>query len=75
MKVIRNAAVAATGCVCLSSVPLVAQSQSAPDTAASADSSALAEIIVTAEHRSENLQNVPVAVTALSADYLAANNI
>jgi len=73
MKAIRNAAVAATGCVCLSSVPLVAQSQSAPDTAA--DSSALAEIIVTAEHRSENLQNVPVAVTALSADYLAANNI
>ncbi|GGC12929.1 TonB-dependent receptor [Novosphingobium endophyticum] len=32
----------------------------------------LAEIVVTAQRRSENLQNVPVAVTALSADTLKA---
>jgi iron complex outermembrane recepter protein len=35
----------------------------------------LMEVIVTAQRRSENLQNVPIAVTALSADQLAQGGI
>jgi iron complex outermembrane receptor protein len=35
----------------------------------------LTEVIVTAQRRSENLQDVPIAVTALSADQLAASGI
>lgn len=35
----------------------------------------LSEVVVTAQRRTENLQSVPVAVTALSADDLAASGI
>jgi iron complex outermembrane receptor protein len=45
-----------------------AQSEQGPEPA-------LTEIIVTAQRRSENLQNVPIAVTALSADQLALSGI
>jgi iron complex outermembrane recepter protein len=37
--------------------------------------SGVADIVVTAQRRSENLQNVPIAVTAISADDLAKNDI
>jgi iron complex outermembrane recepter protein len=47
--------------------------QSAPP-AAEADTG-LEEIIVTAQKREQNLQNVPVSVTALSAETLANNRI
>jgi iron complex outermembrane recepter protein len=47
------------------------QSPAAPE----ADSGKLEEIIVTAERRSESLQNTPVAVTAISGDALAAQHI
>jgi iron complex outermembrane receptor protein len=40
-----------------------------------AQSGALQEIIVTAQKRSQNLQNVPIAVTAISADSLRASGI
>jgi len=36
---------------------------------------ALEEIVVTAQRRAENLQNVPIAVTALSADTLAKQGV
>ena len=39
------------------------------------NSDALAEIVVTAEFRSEKLQQTPIAITALSSDALAARNI
>jgi iron complex outermembrane receptor protein len=46
------------------------------DVAASGDDSgSLSEIVVTAEKRSENLERVPVAVTALTAGELAGSNI
>ncbi|WP_374452880.1 TonB-dependent receptor [Phenylobacterium sp.] len=35
----------------------------------------LEELVVTAQRRSENLQNVPMAVSALSAEYLAKNSV
>jgi iron complex outermembrane recepter protein len=45
--------------------PALAQDQAADD-------SGLAEIIVTAQRREENLQDVPLSVTAISGDKLAA---
>ena len=49
----------------LSSAPVLAQP--APQ-----DETALSEIVVTAQKRTENLQDVPVAVTAISGDDLAS---
>jgi iron complex outermembrane recepter protein len=48
--------------------------QSAPPAEADADAG-LEEIIVTAQKREQNLQNVPVSVTALSAESLANSRI
>lgn len=42
----------------------------APDASATQDDGALAEVVVTAQKRSENLERVPIAVTAISADAL-----
>lgn len=39
------------------------------------DSQALQEVVVTAQRRSENLQEVPVAVSALDGAYLSNNNV
>jgi iron complex outermembrane recepter protein len=39
------------------------------------DAAGLEEIVVTAQRREENLQNVPLAVTALTADVLARNDV
>lgn len=43
--------------------------------AASADTGQLETIVVTARRRTENLQNVPLAVTAISADSIRAQDI
>src|SRR5271156_4152630 len=47
----------------------------ASDASDSGTADALQEVVVTARRRDENLQNVPVAVTAFSADSLASHNI
>jgi len=52
-----------------------AQAQSAPAAEETADQDGIAEIIVTARKSSENIQSVPVAVTALSADDLASKQV
>jgi iron complex outermembrane receptor protein len=53
-------------------MPTLAQAQAAPATdTAKADDSHLGEIVVTAQKRAENLQVVPVAVTAINADKIA----
>lgn len=44
----------------------------AQDAAATEDNGGLAEIVVTAQRRSENLQDVPLSVTAISGDKLDA---
>src|ERR1700743_2703478 len=50
--------------------------QEAPaTTASSAESGGLQEVVVTAERRSENIQNVPIAVTAFTADSLQSRNL
>ena len=54
-----------------------AQAQQAPadQTAQSGAGGGLQEIVVTAQRRSENIQNVPIAVTAFTADTLRAKGI
>ena len=53
--------------------------QSSTDAAAAAQTSAnsaqLQEVTITAEKRTENLENVPVAASVVSSDELAANNV
>ena len=44
--------------------------QTAPPSASTDDSGTLQEIVITAQRRSENLQNVPIAVTALPGSEL-----
>jgi len=54
----------------------VAWGQSADSPAAPAsDSGKVPEIIVTAQRRSENLQNTPIAITAITGDALASKHI
>lgn len=58
--------------------PPVPTSGAVPDTAASPGDKAnggLADIVVTAQRRSENLQRVPIAVSAVSGDALLASAI
>ena len=60
----------ATGCAAVGLLPSgPSQAQQA------ADNSTLEEIIVTSRRREENLQQVPIAVTALSAEDLQMRNI
>ena len=50
----------------------------APESSAdnpSSGSAQIADIVVTAQKRSENLQNVPIAITAITADKLASASI
>ncbi|WEK02324.1 MAG: TonB-dependent receptor [Candidatus Sphingomonas phytovorans] len=56
-----------TAWICL--VPCEAIAQDAPSTDAAPD------IIVTAQRRAERLQDVPIAITALSAEQLAASGV
>jgi outer membrane receptor protein involved in Fe transport len=57
--------------VCLASVPVHAQSKAAAD----ANDAVLEEVVVTARKREESLQDVPIAVTALSGDTIEERNI
>ena len=61
--------------IAMTVVPGVARAADAPAPAPAAKDSGLAEIIVTATKRASNLQNVPVAVTAVTADALKAQRI
>lgn len=58
--------------ICAVGVPQVALAQ---DAAPAADDSDSSEIVVTARLRTENVQTVPIAITALSAADLAERNI
>jgi iron complex outermembrane receptor protein len=52
-----------------------ARAQAAPAAAAAEQGATLGEIVVTAQKREQNLQDVPVAVTALSQSALQANRV
>jgi iron complex outermembrane receptor protein len=57
---------------CLSFAQAYAQATAAPE--ANASDNALEAIVVTAQRRSENLQDVPVAITSVSGKALEASN-
>src|SRR3546814_7569371 len=57
------------------SLAAIAMAFTMPVQAQEAQSEGLAEIIVTAEKREENLQSVPVSVTAMTGEALTANGI
>lgn len=62
--------------MCGCAMPLSAMAQAAAAAAAApAEPGGLAEIIVTATKRSENLQNVPVAITAVTSAQLAKQGV
>ena len=61
------------GCAMLALSSGAAMAQTAPGPAP--DNTAIAEIVVTAQKRAENLQDVPVSVTALTADTLASRGV
>src|ERR1700744_5650815 len=54
---------------------VLAQESPAAATAAPTESGGLQEIVVTAERRAENIQSVPIAVTAFTADTLQSRNL
>jgi iron complex outermembrane receptor protein len=49
--------------------------QTSPPAAAAQGSGGLEEIVVTAQRRSENVQNVPIAITAFTSETLQARNL
>lgn len=65
--------------VAVGALSTAAQAQEAPPAApapaAAEESQRLGDIIVTAQRRSENLQNVPIAITAANADTLATARV
>lgn len=73
------AASAATVALCLSmSAPAAAQESPPPATEApaqAAEDGGIEDIVVTAQRREERLQDVPVAVSALTADFITSNNV
>lgn len=66
--------------VCAGVAPLVAWLDSArcaeePQPAAPDEAAALQEVVVTSQKRTENLQNVPIAVTAIQGDVLSSSGV
>jgi iron complex outermembrane recepter protein len=70
---VRKFVLLATASLIFVATPAFAQDAQVP--AEAEDTGGLEEIIVTAQKREQNLQNVPVSVTALSAEALANNRI
>jgi iron complex outermembrane recepter protein len=68
--------IAGGACVLMLGAALSAHGQETAATPGAADTSGgLEEIVVTAERREENIQNVPIAVTAFTADAMESRNI
>jgi len=59
-----------SGAAAVASIASVARAQDAASPVA-----AIAEVVVTAQKRAENVQEVPIAITALSADSLRARDV
>ena len=77
MKKMLPVALVASSALSLVSVPLLAQEQNAQTTAKPAvkQVAALEEVIVTARRRAENIQETPIAVTAISGESLREQGI
>jgi len=68
------AATALSGLTLITS-PAIADEALPATPVAGSDQSGLGEIVVTAQKRSENIQNVPIAISAVSGSYLATREI
>jgi iron complex outermembrane receptor protein len=75
MNMSRKFALLAGASFMMMSTGAFAQDAVEEPVAAEEETGGLEEIVVTAQKREENLQNVPVSVTALSAEALANNRI
>src|SRR5689334_21206402 len=73
----RKAALCASAAVAVLGLgaPGLALAQEPPHPAAATEGTTLGDVVVTARRREERLQDVPVAVTALSGEALAARGI
>lgn len=71
---VRKFVLLATTSLIFAAAPAIAQDAPTPGAAAES-AGGLEEIVVTAQKREQNLQDVPVSVTALSAEALANNRI
>lgn len=72
MSSILSSTIMATSCL----LPQVANAQSAaPEAAEQAVESGLSDIVVTARRRNENLQDTPVAITAVSGESLQERSV
>ena len=65
--------VAGLACIAMAGVSLDATAQQAQN--ATADTDQMVEVVVTAERRAENVQNVPIAVSAFTSDAMQSRNI
>ena len=70
MTIFRKSLLASTAILVASAVPTVAWGQTAAP--AASDDSGITDIIVTAQRREENNQNVPISISAFSAAQLKA---
>ena len=68
---IRNALLIGTGLASFALAPIAAFAQDAPEE----ETGGLEEIVVTAQKREQNMQDVPIAVTAISGDTLLTNRV
>src|SRR6185312_1400654 len=74
----KRGALIALGAACLISAPLMAQDAANAKKAGAASSAAsdeLAEVVVTAERRTQNLQKAAISATVLSAEDLANKGV
>ena len=67
------AGIYATILISVSGAPVIAQTQSEP--ASPAPSPGIEQVVVTAEKRAENVQNVPISITAIQGQDLKAMNV
>ena len=75
MKAIWRAGSALAVAASVYATPALADAAPAADQASTAPQSGLQEIVVTAQRRSEKLQNVPISITAANADTLATARV
>ena len=73
MTIFRKGLMASTAILVASALPTIASAQTAAP--AASDDSGIAEIIVTAQRRQENLQDVPISVSAFGADAIKEKGI
>jgi iron complex outermembrane receptor protein len=75
MRRIGRICAAASVAAVMATLSISSAARAADADATAAPTEGLAEIVVTAQKRSEDLQKVPITVNALSADRLAASNV